>query len=169
MSGKRRFGRPGGGSLFGMMVLNGVASLIVLIFVFALFRVGSILPMRLAAIPLVRAALKWNALWPMLPGAAIGFACLWYWLVLIGRARGVPWGGALLYGVGLALADLPLSGFLLGLVHGGPLVGLILALISLLTLLLMPAVTLAMAVFGLIMGAFNGVLAQVWIERHRPR
>jgi hypothetical protein len=152
-----------------MIFINGIAALIVLTVVFHLFGVGPILEARLAAIPLVRVAAKWNALWPMLPGAAVGFACLWYWLVLIGRSRGVPWGGALLYGVALALGNVPLGGFIIGLIHGGPLLGLLLALVFLLNLLLLPSVTLAMAVFGLVMGAFNGILAQLWIERHRPR
>ncbi|HZO88387.1 MAG TPA: hypothetical protein VFB38_08605 [Chthonomonadaceae bacterium] len=168
MSSKRRFGRPGGGSLLGMMIINGLVAAVVLLIVFVLFDIGHILEARLAAYPLVGAAAHWSKFWPMLPGASIGFGCLWYWLVLVGRSRGVPWGGALLYGVLIAMGNVPFSGFLAGLLHGSPLMGLVLALIALLSLLLMPSLLLAMLVFGATMGAFNGLMAQGWIERHRP-
>jgi hypothetical protein len=151
-----------------MILVNGVVALGVLAVLFAVFDVRPILAARLEAIPLVRAAAHWNLLWPMLPGGAVGFACLWYWLAFMGRARGVTWGGALLYGGAIAFGNVPLSAFLVGLLHGNPVLALVLALVSLLNLL-QPSFTLAMAVFGLTMGAFNGALAHAWIERHRPR
>jgi len=36
-------------------------------------------------------------------------------------------------------------------------------------LLMMPVIWLSMTCFGLTMGLFNGLLAQSWIFRHRPR
>jgi len=44
-----RFGRPGRGSLLGMMVVNGIVGGVVLVVLFALFGVGNILETRLAA------------------------------------------------------------------------------------------------------------------------
>jgi hypothetical protein len=102
--------------------------------------------------------------WTMVPGAGIGFGCLWYWLVLVGRSRGISWGGACIYGVGIALADVLIWGLIGGTVHGAPLLGL---LIGLVMLLMLPSLTLAMCVFGLIMGVLNGRAAQRWIERRR--
>ncbi|HZP80507.1 MAG TPA: hypothetical protein VFB21_02605 [Chthonomonadaceae bacterium] len=165
MSGKRRYGRPGGGSLLAMMCVNGIVALIVLKLVFVVFGAGTILATGLAAHAQASLIERGRMLWPMLPGAAFGFSCLWFWLALIGRSRGVPWGAALLYGVAIAFANVPFSGFLVGLLHGNPLLGLLLALVS---LLLLPSLAVSMIAFGLAMGAFNGLMAQRWIARHRP-
>jgi hypothetical protein len=147
-----------------MMALNGVVACLVLAVLFALFGVGNIIEARLAASSLTADAAKWSALLPMLPGAAILFGCLWYWLVVIGRAKGLPWGAACLYGVFLACGNVPLSGLLMGLLHGNPLLGMLIALVM---LLMLPSLLVAMICFGLTMGAFNGLMAARWIERHR--
>src|SRR5579871_1207733 len=114
MSSKRRYGRPGGGSFFGMILLNGILAFIVLKVVFALFGVNWVLGQKAAAIGALHAATKWGVLLAMLPGAAVGFACLWYWLVLVGRSRGLPWAGACIYGVLLAFSNVLLAGLLRG-------------------------------------------------------
>jgi len=160
-----RFGRPGRGSLLGMMVVNGIVGGVVLVVLFALFGVGNILETRLAASSMTADASKWNALLPMLPGAAILFACLWYWLVMAARrSKELPWGAACLYGISLACSNVPLSGLLMGLLHGDPLLAMLIALVM---LLLLPSLLIAMICFGLVMGAFNGLMAAHWIERHR--
>lgn len=165
MSGRRRYNRPGGGSFFGMLFVNGVAAFILLKIVFALFGTGLILSQRLAAYGPTHAAARWDTFWAMLPGAALGYACLWYWLILVGRSRGISWGGASIYGVLIAFGNVLAAGFLIGLLHGNPLLGL---LIGFVMLLMIPSLLLAMICFGLAMGGFNGLLAYNWIERHRP-
>ena len=166
MSSKRRYNRPGGGSFLGMILLNSIVAFIVLKVVFTLFGVNWVLGQKVAAIGALHVAVKWGVLVAMLPGAAVGFACLWYWLILVGRSRGLPWAGALIYGVLLAFGNVLLAGVLRGAAAGNPLLGLLFALVM---LLLMPTIWLSMACFGLTMGLFNGLLAQNWIVRHRPR
>ncbi len=165
MSGFRRF-RPNSLSLLAMIVVNGLAAGVVLKFLFALFGIGAIFPEWAAAHEWTRTAMQWELFWPLLPGAAIGFGCLWYWLILAGRFRGLPWGAACIYGCGVAFATVPLSGFLLGLQNGSPLLGL---LIGLVMILVLPSLLAAMTCFGLAMGLLNGVWAQRWIIKNRPR
>lgn len=165
MGGRRKYGRPHRGDLLCMMVKNAVMGFFVLWFVFWLFDVSSIVPERAAAFGVLLSPDKWMFLGFLLPGASIGFGCLWYWLVIVGRSRGVPWGAALSYGIFIALANVPLSGFFLGLMYGSPFLG---ALIGLALLMLVPSLLMSMLVFGLLMGAFNGSEAANWITRHRP-
>lgn len=103
----------------------------------------------------------------LIPGAASAYTVLWRWLIAQGGCMAsFPWGAATLYGVGIAFASVPFSGFLLGVLRGNPLLGLLLALAS---LLLLPALSLAMTVFGLIMGLLNGYRACRWLRAHRSR
>jgi|SRR5579871_6917611 len=165
MSGRRRF-RPGSGHVFGMMLANALATLLILPVIFALFGVHHVdLPLGLASHHWAQ-AVEWQSFWPLLPGAAICFGCLWFWLILTGRTRGLSWGSALVYGVFIALFDVPLRGFLTGALNGDPLTGL---LIGLVVVFLLPALLLSMLTFGVLMGALNGWLAQGWIKRHVPR
>lgn len=165
MSGRRRF-LPGFFGLLGMIILNGLVGASILKLLYWLFGVSGILEMRLASWPLMQAASKWETLWPMLPGASLLFACLWFWLILTGRTNGVNWGAALFYGVMLSFANVLIAGFLAGLVNGDPLLGMLLGLVM---LLLVPHLLIAMILFGLTMGLFNGLLSHRWIERHRPK
>jgi hypothetical protein len=190
MGGKRRFGRPGSGSLLGMMLVNAVISVFVLKLCCGLFGFRWFLPEHLSglasaqaiqkwqvihdlckilhfALPAsAQAVQKWGVILPLLPGAAIGFGCLWYWLILVGRSRGLSWTGACVYGILIAFANVPLAGFLVGLLHGNALIGLLLGLVL---LFVMPSIWLTMGAFGITMGLFNAAMAGRWIERHRPR
>lgn len=165
MSGRRRF-RPGTFSLLGMILVNAVVAAFVLKITFAIFGVHQIIPTRLSAYAITQSAAKWEVLWPMVPGAAIAFACLWFILILVGRSRGINWTAAAFYGIGIAYADVLVGGFLIGLMHGNPLLGL---LIGFAMLLIMPQIWLSMGTFGIIMGLFNANAASRWIEKHRPR
>jgi hypothetical protein len=165
MSGSRRF-LPGFFRLLGMMILNGVAAGVVLPLLYRLFGVSGLLARQLASWPVTQAAAKWETLWPMLPGASLLFACLWFWLIVTGRTRGINWGAACFYGLMISFSNVLIAGFLTGLLNGNPLLGLLLGLVM---LILVPHLLLAMIAFGLIMGLFNGCLADRWIERHRPK
>ena len=90
---RRRYGRPDRASLLTMMILNAVAAIAVLAVALALFGVRELIPFKLAEM-LHTLTPRWSMVWPMLPGAAIAYGCLWYWQVVIGRSRGVPWGGS---------------------------------------------------------------------------
>src|SRR5690242_13047942 len=160
-----RYGRPGSLSFLLMIAVNAVLGTDMLWLVTRIFDIGQILPKRLASWSWAQEAAKWDTLWPMLPGAGLGFACLWYWLVLTGRSKGIAWGGALIYGGLIACGDVILGGFLSGLVNGNPLLGM---LIGLAILLVIPTLLLAMVTFGAIMGAFNGWAARRWIEIFPP-
>jgi hypothetical protein len=149
---------------FSMLLFNFAASAVVLYVVFLIFGEFH----RLAEWSAGHAApggptIPW--LVALTPGAAVGYTAIWYWCVLAGRSRGVPWTGALLYGVLAALADLPVGGFVIGTVRGGPALGLIFALIS---LILLPGLFPALCAFGLAMGGLNALLAASWIEANRP-
>jgi hypothetical protein len=165
MSGKRRV-RPGSASLLGMMVFNAVVGTILLLVVYALFGLNSVFAQRLAQVSALGAAAKWETLWPLIPGVAIGFALLWFCQVIIGRSRGVNWAGAFFYGIGIAFCNVVLGGLLNGLLHGNPLLGM---LLGLLMLLLVPANWTSMALFGALMGLLNARLAAAWIARYYPR
>jgi len=165
MSAKRRYGRPGRVSLLSMMAFNALIAVPLLAFVLGIFGLQNLKPPLPAAFAPVAAEItRWSVIWPMLPGAGVGFGCLWYWLVLVGRSRGVPWGGACVYAVLIALGDVLVWGLILGTVQGEPLLGLLLGLVM---LILLPSLLLAMCVFGLMMGALNGQAAQRWIERRK--
>src|SRR5947209_6944709 len=100
-----------------MIFVNAIAAFFVLKIVFALFGTQAGIGAHLAGWSLTSAGAKWSVIWPMLPGAAFGFACLWYWLILVGRSRPLPWGGAFVYGAIIAFANVPIAGFFMGLVH----------------------------------------------------
>lgn len=162
MSGKRRL-RPGSIGIVGMMAVNAALSLIVLSFLFKLFGVSQLLPDFAVRHAWAAEAANWEMFGTLIPGAAIGFGLLWFWLILTGRSgKGLSWGGAAIYGLIIGLCNIPLSGFLTGLLHGSPLFGL---LIGLVIMLLVPSIGLCMAVFGIIMGLINGRFAQWWIDR----
>jgi hypothetical protein len=101
----------------------------------------------------------------LLPGAMVAYTGIWYWCACTGRSRGVPWSGALFYGFLAAVMDLPVGGFFIGAIRGGPALGLIFAVIS---IVLLPGVLPALAVFGLSMGGLNAFVAASWVEAHRP-
>ncbi|HLK59022.1 MAG TPA: hypothetical protein VKU00_20850 [Chthonomonadaceae bacterium] len=166
MSGRRRL-RPGSAGLLGMMLLNGLIAFGVLHVLLAAFGIRQILPDFAASHAWAQEASKWESLWPLIPGAAIGCGCLWFWLIVTGRTeRGVNWASALVYGVVIALLNVPSFGLLAGILNGNPLLGL---LISMALMIMMPALTICMAAFGLTMGAINGWLAQRWIARNYPK
>lgn len=165
MSGKRRL-RPGSASLLAMMVLNGVVSVAMLGVIYALFGLNSLLAQRLSHFSALGAAAKWETLWPLIPGAAVGFAILWFCQVIVGRSRGVNWAAAFFYGIGIAFCNVLVGGLINGILHGNPLMGL---LLGLLMLILVPANWTGMALFGAIMGLLNARLAHAWIARYYPR
>ena len=161
MSG-RRYGRPGSGSLLGMMAVNALLGGIVLFVILHLFGIREIVAPDAMGLALSR--IKWNALWPLVPGIGVAFGCLWYWLVVIARSRRLPWAGACIYGSIIAVMNVLLSGLFIGLLHGNP---LLYFLIGLVNSLLLPTVVCAMVAFGLAMGILNGLLAQSWVDRQR--
>lgn len=165
MSGKRRF-RPSRFDMLRMMGINLIVGGLLLKFVLYLFGISFISPMFHFVQKWLPTGMKWEVFWPLLPGMAIGYAGLWGWLVLTGRSTKLQWGGAFAYGVGIACADVVVGGFVKGLIQGNPFLGVLLALVS---LLMLPSLAPAMAVFGLAMGAFNGKMAQAWIDKNRPK
>ena len=163
----RRYGRPHRTDLLAMMLLNALVAAPALLLVFAIFGTRSIFAPILAASPQDdESFIRWLSYFMLLPGAGIMFSCLWYWLILTGRGRGLNWGAALCYGVGIALVNVPVCGFLVGLMLGNPALACIFALIC---VMLIPHLLLAMSTFGLMMGAFNGLWAHNWIAHHRPK
>lgn len=164
---KPRYGRPNRISLLGVMLLNALVGAIVLYLVCTLFGVSTIILSGLAAHGILVSE-KWNVVLPMLPGIGIGMGCLWFWLVLIGRTRGVQWGGAIVYGGILAACNVPIAGLILGLVEGVPANELpMLMLIALALMLLSPAMIVAMLLSGGILGLFNARLAWDWIAWYK--
>jgi hypothetical protein len=151
-----------------MMVANGALALVVLTATLKMFGVNEsiipILPGDMAVPAHLRLTMPWGLVWPMLPGAAVAFGCLWYWLTVIGRSRGIPWGGAAVYGLVIALVNVPVGGMLLGLLDGQPLWGM---LILAVLLLIVPGWLLAISVFGIVMGILNGFVSQWWIGKRR--
>jgi hypothetical protein len=159
---KRRL-RPGSLGIVWMMAVNAVLSLVMLTVMFKLFGVSHLLPDFAVHHAWAADAEHWQMFGTLVPGAAIGFGLLWFWLVLTGRSgKGIAWGGAAIYGLIIGICDIPLSGFLTGLLHGSPLFGL---LIGLVIMLLVPSIGLCMAAFGITMGLVNGRFAHNWIER----
>jgi hypothetical protein len=162
MIGKGRYGRPNRTALLTMIAINGALALIALTISLAIFGVRDILPPRPEMFRALR-TMPWEMIWPMLPGAAVAYGCLWYWLIVVGRSRGVPWGGAVVYGMVIALVNVPVGGFIYGGLNNYPLA----ALIYLVLLLIVPVWLLAVCFFGIAMGLCNGYVAQWWIERSR--
>jgi hypothetical protein len=148
-----------------MMAVNGLVSSVLLLVLFLVFGIRVFLPVRMAGHTLLLTKETWAMLALMVPGSGIGFACLWYWLILRGRSRGVAWGAAGLYGVAVAFCALPFAGFCIGLLYDQP---FLFGLVALALLLLMPNMLAALTVFGLAMGAFNGIMAHRWIAFYRP-
>lgn len=165
MSGRRRT-LPSSARLLGMMVANAVISTVVLYAVYAMFGLNNVLMARLSQVETLDVASKWQTLWPLIPGSAIAFACLWFCLIVVGRTRGINWPSAFFYGIGIAFGNVLLGGLLNGLLHGNPLLGL---LLGLLMLFLVPATSAGMVIFGAIMGLINARFAASWIDRHYPR
>src|SRR5438270_11413718 len=112
MAGKRKYGRPIRIDLLWMMLVNAAAGAVALTVVLLVFGVDAILRMRVEAAGLRMSPEHWSFLALMVPGAGIAYGCLWYWLILTGRSRGVSWGGACLYGALIAYGNLPFTGFL---------------------------------------------------------
>lgn len=165
MTSNRRSLRPNGLGILGMMVLNACLSLALFTVLFKMFGVSSLLPDLAAHYDWAAdaGAAHWEMLGTLIPGAAISFGLLWFWLILTGRtAKGLSWGGAAIYGMIIGLYNVPISGLLTGMLHGHPAIGLLLGLV---VMLLVPTVGLCMLVFGVIMGLINGRMAHSWIEQ----
>ena len=164
----RRRLRPGSIELLRAVVQNAAASLVVLRLVLGLFGIEELLPEVAARFTHIQSSTQWHLAWALTPAAAISFAALWFWLVLTGRTgKGVNWGAAFFYGVAIALFDVPLACFIAGLRLGYGLFGLLLGVIF---LLMVPALTMCMIVYGLIFGLGNASFADKWIaNRFRSR
>ncbi len=164
---KPRYGRPGIFSLLGVMLLNLLVGSLVFYLVCVLFGINSIVIGQLLAHG-IKVSDTWGVVLPMLPGVAVGMGCLWYWIVLIGRTKGVQWGGATVYGGLLALFNVPLAALVLCLVKGvDPEQIPLIMLISLALALVSPAITVGMLLAGGIMGLFNARLAHTWIAWYK--
>ncbi len=154
-----RYGRPGSASLLTVIAVNYILSTIVLGIALMLSDILHFLPvlphgtgyhvcMRVAAQILA-------------PGAAILYGCQWFWLVITGRVKGVTWGGALVYGSCLAVANVPVAGVIAGALYGSPLIGFLLALAL---LLVHPGTLFFMLLAGVLLGGANGLAASAWIS-----
>jgi hypothetical protein len=165
---RRKYGRPTRPDLFLMMWVNGLAALVVLAVVFGLFGVEFFFPAQLSRFPLAADETpgRWAVVLCMLPGAGIGYGCLWYWLILRQRAHHISWGGACLYGLAVGMGSLISAGLLFGLIFRLELAPLFM-LLMLAMLILVPPLQAAMIAFGLTMGLLNGWLAQRWIDHYR--
>ena len=165
MSRSGRYGRPGRLPLLAMMLANGILSWFVLHILFSILDVRDIPDIFGPRGAAWTVGLKsWDLLTWMLPGVGIGLGCLWFWLILVGRSRGVPWGGAFAYAVVIAFVNAPVSGLLIGSLHGNPFLG---ALIGLAVLLLQHSLLLALILYGILMGGLNGWLAERWIAARK--
>lgn len=162
---KRRL-RPRVIELVGMIALNAVVSAVLLRVLFVMFGVSAIIPELSARFAWAAEASRWSIVGTLIPGAAVSYGLLWFWLVITGRTqRGISWGGAAIYGAFAGIYDVPIAGFLTGLQHGYPILGLLLGLVM---VFLVPSVLLMMITFGITMGLNNGRMARRWIERHYP-
>ncbi len=163
MTGNKRRLRPSFIAILFMMAFTAVLGLVMLTVMFKLFGVSQLLPDFAVHHAWAADAEHWEMFGTIIPGAAIGYGLLWFWLVLTGRSsKGIAWGGAAIYGLIIGLVDIPLSGLLTGVLHGNPLLGL---LIGLVIMLLVPSIGLCMAAFGIAMGLLNGRFAQNWTDR----
>ena len=162
-----RFGRPNRASLLVTMLLNALVGSIVLYLACTLFGVNSIVIGQMRAHG-IQVSEQWGVVLPMLPGIGIGMGCLWFWLVLIGRTKGVQWGGAVVYGGILAVCNVPLAALTLGVLEGrAPEELLVMMLIALALVMISPALMVAMLLAGGIMGLFNARLAHDWITWYK--
>lgn len=167
MIGKRRYGRPGTSDVIQMIVVNLLVSAAVLLIVFKMFGMGVAIGQLPIGSDKNAREIMWTLYSFILPGAGIGFALLWFWLIVTGRSvKGLNWGAAYVYGGGLGLFCLPLGSFFTGILLGDPFIALLLAVLS---LVLVPSIALSMVAFGLIMGGINAKMAHKWIAEHRPK
>ena len=165
MIGKRRYGRPGTSDVIKMIVVNLIIASVTLLVVFKIFGMG----IAIGQLPIGEDKNAREIMWTLysfiLPGAGIGFALLWFWLILTGRTvKGLNWGAAYVYGGAVGLFCLPLGSFFTGLLLGDPFIAVLLALLS---LVMVPSIALSMVTFGLIMGGINAKMAHKWIGEHR--
>ncbi len=167
MIGKRRYGRPGSTDVGLMIFVNLLLSSAVLLLVFLLFGVGVAIGQLPLAPDQSARTIAWMLYGFTLPGAAIGYALLWFWLIVTGRTpKGLNWGAAVLHGAAIGLFCLPIGSLCTGILLGDPMLAVLLALVS---LVMVPSIAVSMVFFGLVMGAINGAMAQAWIEKHRPK
>lgn len=159
-------GRPSFRELLRVLVINLFTSGFLLVLLFALLDVRSVLSAGIMSHVLLRPVTRSLGALPFVPGAAGLFGIFWYWMALVGRVRGVPWGAAVVYGIMIAVVNVPLAGFVRGLAMGNPLLGLLYALAM---VLMLPSLLLCMTVFGICMGVLNGSLAASWIRSRRGR
>ncbi|MCX6377968.1 MAG: hypothetical protein NT023_00600 [Armatimonadetes bacterium] len=99
MIGKRRYGRPGTSDVIKMIVVNLIIASVTLLVVFKIFGMG----IAIGQLPIGEDKNAREIMWTLysfiLPGAGIGFALLWFWLILTGRTvKGLNWGAAYVYG-----------------------------------------------------------------------
>ena len=164
---KPRYGRPNRLSLLAVMLLNALVGVVVLYLVCTLFGVNTIVIGQLAAHG-IHVSERWGIVLPMLPGIGIGMGCLWFWLVLVGRTKGVVWGGAAVYGGLVAVCNVPIAALILVALEGRPPEEFLMAmLIAFALVLLMPALLIAMLLSGGILGLFNARLAHTWIAWYK--
>ena len=162
-----RYGRPNRASLFVTMLLNALVGSLVLYLVCTLFGVNAIVLSQMAAHG-IQISDRWNMVLPMLPGVGIGMGCLWFWLVLVGRTKGVQWGGAAVYGGLLAVCNVPIAALVLAALEGcPPNEMLLMMLIAFALVLISPALLISMLLSGGILGLFNARLAHTWIAWYK--
>lgn len=157
-----KYGRPGSSSLLAMIAANYVAAVILMACAVLMSDIMSLLPTAPKETGYL-ACLHFSAI-ALAPGAAILYGCQWFWLVVTGRVKGVTWGGAVVYGALIAIADVPVAGLIMGALSGIPLQGL---LIGLVILLIHPGTSFSMLVAGSAMGTGNGIAASSWIAKWR--
>jgi hypothetical protein len=164
----RRKLRPGSAQLLWAVAQNALASVVVLRLVLGIFGIEELLPEAAARFTHVHAGAQWHLAWALTPGAAACFGLLWFWLVVTGRSgKGVNWGAGAFYGVAIGILDVPAACLIEGLRLGFGLFGFLLGLIF---MLLVPALTMSMIVYGLIFGVGNASFADKWIaNRFRSR
>ncbi len=162
-----RYGRPDRASLFGTMLINALAGSVVLYLACTLFGVNAIVIGQFARHGITISE-RWGVVLPMLPGIGIGMGCLWFWLVLVGRTKGVQWGGAAVYGGILAVCNVPLAALVQGALAGRTFEEILLMmLIALALVMISPALLVAMLLAGGILGLFNARLAHAWIAWYK--
>lgn len=162
MSENRSQGTPGFGEILGMILQNLIVAIVTLWLAQKICGATIIVSPRFLPADIDPEQAQQLTFWMMLPGAALGYSYLRIWLIQQGRARGVAWGSAFLYGVLIAFANVPLAGFIIGSLMESPILGLLLALVS---LLMIPATALTMIVYGLVMGGYNAGRAQRYLDR----
>ncbi len=159
-----RYGRPGSASLLAVIACNYLLSTAILglaLLFSDILHFIPVLPQETGYF----ACLHFSAI-VLAPGAAIFYGCLWFWLVITGRVKGVTWGGALVYGVCLALLDVPVAGLIAGALYGSPLLGFLLGLVI---LLIHPGVLFFTSCAGALLGCVNGIVATAWISQWKRR